>query len=359
MSGDRGIYLKRYELESLLKSFLLFFILLSAIYFLFSWSSYRTRLRELDGKILNEMRIFSFHPTSREFQVDFVSKEGSKKVYHLYKSPEELYSYFLIPGSKEYMMKIILPRDHYLKRVAEIRDKSFFIWWLYLIIIAVISFLLALYTLYPLKKALDLNEEFVKDILHDINTPLSALRVNLNLLRKRYGENRTLERMFSSLETIQSFQSNLNAFLDRECGLKERFDLRELLERRVEYFRQIYPEVDYRIEFKNPVVLECNRDAMLRILENILSNAGRYNVPGGSVAVDIKDDFLEIKDTGRGIREPDRVFERFYKEGERGLGLGLHIVKKLCEAQGIPVSLESQEGKGTRVRLDLSKVMVK
>ena len=359
MFGDRGIFLKRYEWESLLKSFFLFFVLLGAIYFLFAWGTYHDRQRELDERILSEMKIFSFHPMSGEFSVDFVPLGKEKKTNYLFKTSQELSAYFPIPGSQQYLMNITLPVDRYLERLAEIRRESFAAWWLYLVMIAVISLLLALYTLHPLKRALDLNEEFVKDILHDINTPLSALRINLNLLKKRHGEDRTVERMFSSLETIQAFQSNLKAFLDRECGLKERFDLRELLEKRVEYFRQIYPEVDYRLELPSRITLECNRDAMLRILENILSNAGRYNVPGGSVRVVLKDTLLSIEDTGRGIREPEKVFERFYKEGERGLGLGLHIVKKLCEAQDIDITLESRVGKGTIFRLDLSKVMQK
>jgi signal transduction histidine kinase len=351
--------LKKYELESLLKSFLLFFLLLGAVYFLVAWGNYRDRSSELDGKILNEMRIFSFHPTGREFQVDFIALEKGKKVFHLYKSSTEIYSLFAIPGSRRYLMKISLPRQQYRQRVDQIRAESFAGWWLYLILIGVVSFFLALYTLFPLKRALDLNEEFVKDILHDINTPLSALRINLNLLKKRYGADRTVERMFSSLETIQAFQGNLKAFLNRECGVKERFDLRELLLNRVDYFRQIYPEIDYEVAIDTPVILECNREAILRILENLLSNAGRYNVPGGRVRILMAGTRLVIEDTGIGIKEPERVFERFYKEGERGLGLGLHIVQKLSEVLGIEIVLSSEVGRGTRFELELSQVILK
>jgi signal transduction histidine kinase len=256
-------------------------------------------------------------------------------------------------------MRLTLPAEQYARRLERIRQESFAAWWLFLLLAAVVSFLLALYTLHPLKRALELNEEFVKDILHDINTPLSALRINLNLLKKRHAGERSVERMFHSLETIHSFQANLRAFLDRECGLTERFDLRELLEGRMGYFRQIHPRVEYRLEMEEPVWLECNREAMTRILENLLSNAGRYNRPGGRVSVRMEGEELVVEDTGVGIREPDRIFERFYKEGERGLGLGLHIVKKLAEAQGIGITVRSEVGVGSRFVLDLSGVMAR
>jgi len=359
MSGVRGICLRRYERESLFKSFFLFFLLLGAIYFLFAWGNFQDRRRELDDRILNEMRIFSFHPTGQTFPVDFVSADTPRERMRLYREEKGLYALFPIPGSRQYLMKVSMPRQEYERRLREIRHESFTAWWLYLTLIGVISFLLAIYTLYPFKRAMDLNEEFVKDILHDINTPLSALRINLNLLKKRHGEDRTVERMFYSLETIQAFQSNLKAFLDRECGLKERFDLAELLRRRLEYFRQIHPDVEFEEELPRHLKVEGNREAILRILENILSNAGRYNVPGGSVRVFLDESCLVIEDTGVGIKEPERAFERFYKEGERGLGLGLHIVKKLAQAQGIGIHLESRIGEGTRFTLDLGGVIVR
>jgi signal transduction histidine kinase len=351
--------LRRYELESLLKSFFIFFLLLGAIYILFALGNYHDRQRELDERILSEMRIFSFRPTGNAFQVDFSPKIPENKVLHLYRDPERLYAFFTIPGSEKYLLKISLPIEEYQKRLERIRRESFAGWVLYLILIAVISFLLALYTLHPLKKALELNEEFVKDILHDLNTPLSAIRINLNLLKKRLGSDRVVERMFNSLETVQTFQSNLRAFLDRECGRKERFDLKELLARRIEYFRQIHPGIRYHLEIDKPLWVECNREAMLRILENLLSNAGRYNVPGGKVWVRLEGTRLVIADTGVGIKHPERVFERFYKEGERGLGLGLHIVKKLADNLGISIALHSAPGKGTEVILELSEVISK
>ncbi len=358
MSGDRGICLKKYELESLLKSFFLFFLLMTALYVLVATLNYRDRQRQLEERILNEMRIYSFHPIGKKFDVDFELKKRVKDLVHLYKGNESVYSYFEIPGSKKYLLQLSLPTSRYDAMLDRIRQESFSGWALYLILIASVSFLLAIYTLYPFKKALQLNEEFVRDILHDLNTPLSSLRINLNILKKRHGEERCLRRMFSALETIHAFQSNLRAFLSRQEGQKEPFSLRELLRERLEYFRELYPQVNFVIDFPNDLKLECNKEAFLRIVENLLSNAGKYNVPGGEVRISLRGKELKIEDTGVGMRHPERAFDRYYKEGERGLGLGLHIVRKLAKELGIGVTLNSRVNEGTTVVLDLKDLPI-
>ena len=358
MYGDRGICLKKYELESLLKSFFLFFLLMAALYVLVATLNYRDRQRQLEERILNEMRIYSFHPIGKRFDVDFELKKNVKDLVHLYKGDESVYSYFEIPGSKKYLLQLSLPNSRYEAMLEQIRQESFSGWILYLIVIASVSFLLAIYTLYPFKKALQLNEEFVRDILHDLNTPLSSLRINLNILKKRHGEERCIRRMFSALGTIHSFQSNLRAFLSRQEGQKEPFSLRGLLQERLEYFRELYPRVNFILDLPQDLMLECNREAFLRIIENLLSNAGKYNVPGGEVRISLEGRELKIADSGVGMRHPERAFDRYYKEGERGLGLGLHIVKKLARELGIGVTLSSRVNEGTTVVLDLKDLPV-
>jgi signal transduction histidine kinase len=350
--------LKKYELESLIKSFVLFFLLMSALYFLVATLNYRDRQRHLEDQILNEMRLYSFHPVGDRFGVDFETKEGHKDLMRLYQGVEGVYSFFEIPGSRKYLLKLSLPLSDYRAMLEQIRRESFAGWGLYLLLIASISFLLALYTLHPLKRALQLNEEFVRDVLHDLNTPLSSLRINLNILKKRYGEDATMKRMFGALGTIHAFQSNLRAFLSRQEGQRERCRLREILQERLEFFRALYPRLSFELDLEKDPLLECNREAFLRIIENLLSNAGKYNRPDGKVKVSLEGMRLKISDTGIGMEHPERAFQRYYKEGERGLGLGLHIVKKLADELGLKVSIHSQVGKGTEVTLDLSSIML-
>lgn len=92
-----------------------------------------------------------------------------------------------------------------------------------------------------------------------------------------------------------------------------------------------------------------NANAFKQILHNLLSNACKYNRPSGSVAVYFKDKTLYVQDTGSGIQNPERIFERNYSE-QSSSGLGLDIVKRLCEAMQIKISVTSSS-EGTTVAL--------
>jgi signal transduction histidine kinase len=306
------------------------------------------------------MKIFSYRPLGKEFEVAFAPRDDAGEPGRLIEGEEEgLYTYFEIPGSKKYLLKILLPRREYKRKLSGILEETLRYAPLYLILILILSIVFALYALHPLKKALMLNEEFVKDLLHDINTPLSAIRINVKLLRKRWGEDRSLERLAGSVKAIESLQANLYSFLHRQPLTHDRFSLRDVLKRRVDYFRQFYPGIVFRMELPESVVLECNEEAFVRIVDNLLSNAGKYNRKGGEVKVFLEGRRLIFEDTGVGIRNPEKVFERYYREGERGLGLGLHIVKKLASEVGIGIGVASRMGQGTRFILELDKVIVK
>jgi signal transduction histidine kinase len=128
------------------------------------------------------------------------------------------------------------------------------------------------------------------------------------------------------------------------------------MQERVGFIEMNYKDVMYMVEVPH-VVIETNRDAFSRIIDNLLSNAGKYNKKDGKVTIRFLDEKLIIEDTGKGIINTKRVFERFYKEQERGIGIGLHIVQKLCEELDIDIELDSTVGVGTVFRLNLHKLL--
>jgi signal transduction histidine kinase len=116
-----------------------------------------------------------------------------------------------------------------------------------------------------------------------------------------------------------------------------------------------YPNISFKIDI-NDITLFSNKEAFTRIVDNLLSNAAKYNKQNGSVDIKLINSKLYIVDTGVGIKEPKKIFNRFYKEQERGIGIGLHIVKKLCEELGIKIALESELDKGSTFILNLSSL---
>ena len=321
------------------------------------FQQYKNEKRILDNKIQTQMKLCSYTMKCDEFNLDFIPTQEDQETNHLYKN-EGVYSYFTVPTVDEYLMKVSLTQKKYKVKISLIKKNLIYDMLFLSFIIIIISLLFSMYALKPLKKALNLNEEFVKDILHDFNTPIASMVINFKLLKKEIGENRKIARLENNIETILTLQKNLQTFLKGINTQKEEFNLLDLLEKRVQYFNVLYADVSYDLKMKSMLLL-VNKDAFSRIIDNILSNAGKYNIANGTVNIVLEDEMLIIQDSGIGIKDPSKIFERFYREQERGIGIGMHIVKKLCDELFIDIKIESVEGKGTKIMLDLSKVIVK
>ncbi len=319
--------------------------------------NYHAGLRQIDDAVKSEMKLCSFDLKCEGLELDFVEKSPQFSVRRLYKEGD-IYSFFDVPTADGYLLKVILKKESYQARIESLKKGLWVDALLYLFGIILLSLLFSLYALYPLKKALNLNDEFIKDILHDINTPLSSMVINFKLFKKEIGENRKIARMEHSVATIISLQENLKAFLDTSLLQKEKFSLQELLKDRVSYFQALYPDVHFSTE-ESAITLACNQEALRRIVDNLLSNSCKYSPKDATISLYMKNSRLYIKDNGAGIKDTKKIFDRYYKENERGIGIGMHIVKKLCDALHLPIMIESQLGEGTTIMIELDEVIVR
>lgn len=335
----------------------MFFILLEVLLVINFWYEYKVKKLKIEDMIHLEMKLCAYTVQCEGVSTDFVDKDEDKEENILYKDGD-FYSYFVIPDVEKSLMKVVYPREGYLQRVNELENKIEYKFLRYSLFASFVSLLFAIYALRPLHKALQLNEEFVKDILHDFNTPISSMRVNLSLFKREIGENPKIERLENNIESILSLQENLQIFLKGIPKQSEKFSLKSLMKARVHYFEVLYPDIDYRVSMPN-LTIEANKDAFTRILDNLLSNAGKYNMAKGVVTIGQEGTVLSINDTGKGIKNPSKIFKRYYKEQDRGIGIGLHIVKKLSDELGIPIQIKNNIPKGTSILLDISSVMVK
>lgn len=346
-----GMFLKKVELESLLKSFILFFVsqslLLGALFFL----QYNKEIKSLDEQLFNEMRICSYDLKCDNFSIDFVPKDKFE-LYKLYKDENGLSGYFSIGGSQKNSLKIHYEEKRYVKSLFELQKGLVINFIIVLVLIVLLSIIFSFYTLSPLRNALKMTEEFIKDILHDFNTPLSTLRLNLAMLKSEIGENSKIIRMENTVQNILNLQSNLRSYLSNHDLQKDEFNLKVFINERVSLLKKNYKNIKFIVDVQAKI-LHLNKDSFARIVDNILSNAAKYNKKDGEVRIYLEDNRLIISDTGKGIQNPKKVFERFYKEQDRGIGIGLHIVKKLCDEMNIKISVESEVGKGSRFILAL------
>ncbi len=311
---------------------------------------YIDKKKDIDELLLKRMQICSYTLNCKDFNYDFFPKKPRVLPNTLYHLENETFALFPIPNSKNYYLKVSYDNRYLKKDIKKLFWNIAGIFLIATLIIMGLAFLFTLYSLKPIRRALHINQEFIKDILHDFNTPIASMVLNLEMLKKDC-QSPFIKRIEQSIDTIVSLQENLKLFLKNIKSDAKKIDLAKLASERIEYFKSLYPTLKFDLEVKEPFTINAPQDLLVRIVDNILSNACKYNKKRGFVKVVVDGHKMIIEDSGRGIKESKRVFDRFYKESDRGIGIGLSIVKKLCEELDIKIDIESEIGKGTKVIL--------
>ncbi len=320
--------------------------------------AYEQRVQNLNEQIFSKMKLCSYTLNCHEFTIDFTKKSKKIETYKLYHDKEALKSYYPLPGSQKNLLVILLEQQKYQKQIDAIKASVYKEVAIVEVVVFILSILFSLFSLRPLYKALHLTEEFIRDILHDFNTPISTILLNVSMMQKRYKDDPKFHRITAAIETLLMLQQNLKSYLHQSIVEDEVFKLNELVKTRVDSLAKNQKNIQIIFDIPNNIAVKTNKESFIRIIDNIVSNAIKYNKPNGSVTLSYHGKKLIIEDSGIGIKNPSRVFERFYKEHERGIGIGLHIVQKLCKHLNISISVESEVGVGSKFVLDLSKIVL-
>ena len=140
----------------------------------------------------------------------------------------------------------------------------------------------------------------------------------------------------------------------------DRFDARTLTERAIDLYREVAEEKDIAVTLDQPDAAELSADSIRlgQAINNLLDNALKYTPSGGSVRLAVRAEpravTFTITDNGPGIpvAEREAIFRRLYRgdssRSQRGLGLGLSMVKAIVEAHGGTVTVDDAPGGGAR-----------
>ena len=221
-----------------------------------------------------------------------------------------------------------------------------------LFLFAIISYFLSVRALRPMQEAITKLDNFSKDLIHDLNTPVTSILLNIKLLNKQsdFSESKPINRIKKSVEDISALHNNLTLLLQEKTMLIQKENISDIVYEVVSTQQRIYSDIHFSIEVNNFRV-SINKNAFKQVLVNIVSNACKYNKKNGSIRIYTEDKALHIQDRGIGIRNPSEVFERSYKEHTSGHGIGLDITKRLCDAMDIEISVKSEIDKGSRFSL--------
>lgn len=203
-------------------------------------------------------------------------------------------------------------------------------------------------------------DNFIKDSMHEINTPLSIINLNSDLFASKYGENKYLLRMKSAAKTLATIYNDMDYLVKegRVVHKKRSLDFSDFIQNRVDYFQEVanLKQIQLNTNILPGITNTFSKTKLQRIVDNTISNAIKYSNDNSNVEIKLytNDDFIvfEVEDHGVGIKDTSKIFSRYYRENEAkgGFGIGLNIVKKIIDEEDILLEIHSVLGEGTRFR---------
>ena len=221
-----------------------------------------------------------------------------------------------------------------------------------------------------LEGSVDAQRRLVADASHELRTPVTSLRTNIEVLLAgddlpEAARRRLLEDVREQTEELSSLITDVIELARGEVPLSGTEDVRldEVVAVTAGRVGRSHPDTRFDCDLE-PTVVEGLPDRLARAVGNLLDNAAKYGPPGGTVEVTLRDGELAVRDHGPGIagEEAPYVFDRFYRgdgaRGRQGSGLGLAIVRQVAESHGGAVGVEAAPGGGALFRLSLPQYAV-
>ena len=234
-----------------------------------------------------------------------------------------------------------------------------------LILTAGWGYIIATHLLAP-KAELDENlSQLSSEILHELNIPLSTIKANTTLLKKRTEDKKTmkrLERIEASSLRLERLYKELVYSIKKEIDPveKEQFSLKKLLQERIEVF-EAFDRNSFDVTIED-IQLEADKIGFEKTVDNLLMNAMKYSDKESPIDITVQNNILTITDRGIGMDETQllKVYERYYQADSKlkGEGIGLALVKSYCDEEGIAIDIKSKKEQGTSVFLNVNSLLL-
>jgi two-component system sensor histidine kinase MprB len=201
-----------------------------------------------------------------------------------------------------------------------------------------------------LDESMRAQRQLVADASHELRTPVTSLRTNIEVLLaggklSEEDRRRLLDDVVEQSEELSTLVSDLIDLARGDEPPAEVEDVRldGVVEECLARARRNAPGLEFRARLA-PVLVDGVPNRLERAVNNLLDNAARHSPAGGTVEVDVDADGVRVRDHGSGVAEADlpHVFDRFFRganvRGQQGSGLGLAIVRQVTEQHGGSVS---------------------
>jgi signal transduction histidine kinase len=198
-------------------------------------------------------------------------------------------------------------------------------------------------------------KEFSENASHELQTPLAIIRSKLDLLVQREDlseyQSEELKEIYGAVKKMSRLSGSLLLLTKIENQQFEQVtdvDLRQTIEEKVKQFQELWNtnQLNLNVHLEEAVIY-ANEDLIEILLNNLLSNASRHNSAAGSIDIFLRSHELIISNPGSKHLDTRRIFRRFYKEetNSHSNGLGLSIIKQICEESDIQIAYFYRDGK--------------
>ena len=329
-------------------------------------------LREQTKRVISSMqrynnrdKVFRF-PRYKEYTTALYTNQYKELFSTLDFEPSSFREGFYIEG-KHYYLIYSLPDKYYfgakylLVATTHTANEIYLFSLLTILAILLMLFIFSLLLLKnfsaPFEKMNQQLDNFIKDSMHEINTPLSIINLNVDLFANRYGDNKYLQRIKSASKTLATIYDDMD-YLIKQGRVEHKIQsiaVDEFIQNRVDYFQEIanLKNININTSLASNIKYNFSKTKLQRIIDNTISNSIKYSHDQCSIEIKlyIKDKkmIFEVVDYGVGIANVDKIFSRYYRENEAkgGFGIGLNIVKDIIEEEGIDLEVKSTLGEGT------------
>ena len=194
-------------------------------------------------------------------------------------------------------------------------------------------------------------DEFIKKSIHEINTPLTIILTNIDLLKLKNITNKNITNIESGSKIIHNIFNDLSYMVkkDRVEYPKSDIDFSSFLKQRINFFDEVAKAdgLVFITNIEDGIYVNFSEVKLQRVVDNNLSNAIKYSFENEPIFVLLNktaDDIIfEIKTRSPQIQDKKRIFDDFYRENQvrGGFGIGLNMVKDICDENGVKIELIS------------------
>ena len=207
-----------------------------------------------------------------------------------------------------------------------------------------------------LENILDAQKEFLRYTVHETNTPLSVILTSLELYEMNNKKDKHLSKVEAAAKNIFNIYDDLSYLVKKDQIEYHRvaINIEQFIKSRIDFFSEVAllskVEFNFISEVKDTYIY-FNETKLQRIVDNTLTNAIKYTYQNEIVDVSLKQSGLyvdfSVGSHSQAIKDEDKIFDEYYREdtksdkGIQGFGIGLRLVKNICDEEGVKISVIS------------------